>query len=113
MFVKAVKPGMYDLAKNGAFVHVTVGTVFQVPDTMPLETGCWIVRCDEQGNITDLPMVRNAAGNARAAADRARGEAKIAADKAKAADALADAEEAKVAALEKPAEDEKKTPKGK
>lgn len=113
MFVKASKPGMYDLAKNGSFVHVVPGTVFQVPDTMPIEPGCWIVRCDEAGNITELHIVRNTAMNARQAADRARGEAKIAADKAKVADALADAEEARVALLEKPAEEEKKPVKAK
>lgn len=100
MFVKAVKPGMFDLAKNGGFVHIAVGTVFEVPDSIPLESGQWIVRCDEAGNVTDIPLAKVAAENSRAAAARLRGEAQIASSKAKAADAIADAEEAKVKALE-------------
>lgn len=106
MWVKSIKPGMYDLAQTGGFVHVVVGTVFRVPDDMPLDAGTWIVRCDEQGNIMDMSIVKNTADNARAAATRARGEAQVAADKAKAAEALAAAEEAKVAALEKRDADE-------
>ena len=100
MYVKAVKPGMYDLAKNGGFVNVVLGTVFEVPDSLQLNPGDWIVRCDQVGNILDIPMVRNVAEGARALANRLKGEAALAAKKAKDADVLADAEEAKVQALE-------------
>ena len=100
MFVKAVKPGMYDLAKTGGFVTVVVGTVFQIPDSIELPHGSWLVRCDEAGNITDPDAVRAHAANMRAKAARDRDLAKIEADKAKRSDAEADAAEARVKALE-------------
>lgn len=88
MFVKAIKPGFYDTARNGRFMEIKVGTVFEVPDTLKL--GAWMVRCDAKGQITDPRVARETANAAKARADKEESEAKLAAARAK---TLADAAE--------------------
>ncbi len=98
MYVKAISEGMYDLAKNGAYVQIKEGTVFEVPDTLRIGPKSWVVRCDRHGNVTDVNVARKAAEDARTRATKEAGEAKIAA--AKAAKEAKDAELAEKRAKE-------------
>ncbi len=105
MYVKALTKGYFDLARNGAFVEIKPGQIFQVPDNT---TARWFVACDEKGNVTDQGEVAKGLSRLEAQAKVAEGEAKLAADKAKQARERLEAERARAADLA-----EKRNPKKK
>jgi hypothetical protein len=98
MYVKALRKGMFDLARNGTFVEIRVGQVFQVPDDTKIKPTSWVVRCDKQGNVIDPVVARKDADKAREKANKEQQQAKEAA--ARAAKEAKEAEEAEKRAKE-------------
>lgn len=93
MFVKAIKPGYYDTAKNGSFMEIKVGVVFQVPDDFK---AAWVVECDEQGRVIQTSALVKGLEALLAKANAAEAEAKLAADKHKQARDAYEAEKKRV-----------------